>query len=443
MKKYLIVGANAAGLSAAVRIRKQHKDASITVLEKSEVISFGACGIPYYIGGEFDDLDRMSAREYSDFVKLGIEIKLNHTVIAVDTDQKRVKAIDAAGSESDFEFEMLLLASGASPIKPTIEGIDLPNCFTMHSQADAINIKKALNTTDKVAIIGGGFIGIEAAEAFKLQGKFVTLIEYSPNLLARTFDPEITDLLTQELKNSGVEVLTEHKVLKIAKSGPYLKVITDKVAIEVDTVILAVGFKPNTDFLSNTDITLNEQGAILINEYCQTTAPNIYAAGDCAIVPHRISKNSYIPLATTANKLGRLAGENMSGNQKAFIGTLGASGIRVFSLEAGRVGITEKDAKNANLDYATVFIKDKNRTDYVLPQTDIVIKLIYHKITKKLLGGQICGSYEGGAIGRVNALSVAIYSGITVEELGSMDFVYAPPFARTWDALNIAGNVAK
>lgn len=443
MQQFLIVGANAAGLSAAVRIRKQHKDASIIVLEKSEVISFGACGIPYYIGGEFDDIDRMSARGYDDFVKLGIEIKLNHTVIGLDTIQKRVMAQDKENLVVNYAYDVLLLASGASPIKPPIEGIDLPNCFTMHSKDDAKTIKTALKTIDKVAIIGGGFIGIEAAEAFKMQGKSVSLIEYGSNLLARTFDTEITDLLKTELQSHDIDVFTDHKVTKIAKSGPYLKVMTDKSTIEVDAVIIAAGFKPNTGYLTGSDIKLNAQGAIIIDEYCQTNIANVFAAGDCATVVHRISGESYIPLATTANKLGRLAGENMSGSHKAFIGTLGASGIRVCSLEAGRVGITEQDAKQAQLDYGTVLIKDKNRTDYVLPQTEIVIKLIYDKHNRTLLGGQICGAYQGGAIGRVNALGVAIYAGLTVEELGNMDFVYAPPFARTWDALNIAGNVAK
>lgn len=444
MQKFLIIGANAAGLSAAVRIRKQYKSASIIVLEKSQVVSFGACGIPYYVGGEFNDIDRMTARSYEDFLASGIEIKLQHEVVKLDDDAQQVvaKNLDHQ-TETVYEYDVLLIASGASARKPSIDGINLPNCFTMHSRSDAEKIKLALNGSEKVAIIGGGFIGVEAAEAFIMQGKQVTIIEHNDNILSKTFDTEITTLLKNELTRHQVRLLNGKQVQKISQSGPYLNVVMDDASIEVDIVIIAAGFIPNTHFLKESNVKLNEQGAIVIDEFCQTNVANIFAAGDCATVPHRISGDKFIPLATTANKLGRLAGENMSGASKAFIGTLGASGIRVFELEAGRVGITENEAQALNLAYKTVFIKDKNRTDYVLPQTEIVIKLVYDAKTRHILGGQVCGSYQGGAIGRVNALGVAIYAKLTVDELGQMDFVYAPPFARTWDALNIAGNVAK
>ncbi len=306
-------------------------------------------------------------------------------------------------------------------------------------------IKNKLNQVQNIVIIGAGFIGLEAAEAFRHLGKNVTVIESSERILARTFDSEITELLEAELVKHHVYLAKEEQVVEISGNNQTVqKIITNKQEYPADMVILAAGFKPNTEFLVNSQLALSPQKAIIIDQHCQTNLPDIYAAGDCATVHHRILGDQYIPLATTANKLGRLAGETMSGKPQQFIGTLGSSGIRLFGMEAGRTGITENEAKESMIDYSTVFIKDKNHTDYVpSSQTDLWVKLIYEKNTRKILGAQACGTYQRGTIHRVDALAVAIYSGLTVEELGYMDFIYAPPFARTWDVLNIAGNVAK
>lgn len=443
---YLILGANAAGLSAAVRILKFDKSAKVTVLEKSDVVSFGSCGIPYYVAGEFTDITQMTARQYDDFIKLDIEIKLKHEAVAIDTTQKKVTSYDATTAKTaDFVYDKLLIAVGASPTKPQIDGLSAQNVMAMHSRYDAENIVNALPDVKNVVIIGGGFIGVEAAEAFVHQGKKVTLVEFAPRILNKTFDEQITSLLQQELINKGVNLRLDEAVSEIVQDeqGHVTQVVTNKDRYLADLVIVATGFKPNTAFLQQSGINLTPQGAIIIDNACQTNIADVYAAGDCATVEHRILGNTFIPLATTANKLGRLVGEVMAGQNSRFIGTLGSSGIRIFDFEAGRTGITEQDAKQHKIDYAVVFIKDKNHTDYVQPQTDIWVKLIYDKSSRVLLGGQLCGAYLGGSVHRTDALAVAIYAGLTVEELGFMDFIYAPPFARTWDALNIAGNVAK
>lgn len=442
---YLILGANAAGLSAAVRIIKFDKTAKVTVLEKSDVVSFGSCGIPYYVAGEFTDIEQMTARSYQDFIKLGIDIKLKHQATALDAGNKTVTCCDLATSKQiDFTYDKLLVAVGASPIKPKIEGLETNNVMTMHSRYDAQAIVEKLPHVEHVVIIGGGFIGIEAAEAFVHKGKKTTVIEFAPRILAKTFDEQITELLEQRLVAHGVDLKLSESVSEIrSHEGKVTHVVTSKGTYRADLVILATGFRPNTQFLAQSGITITEQGAIVIDDRCQTNVTDIYAAGDCATVKHRLSGNVFIPLATTANKLGRLVGEVMTGQASTFIGTLGSSGIRVFDFEAGRTGITEADARQANIDYSVVFVKDKNHTNYVPTQSDIWIKLIYDKASRIILGGQICGAYLGGSVHRTDALAVAIYAGLTVDELGFMDFIYAPPFARTWDALNIVGNVAK
>ncbi len=440
---YLILGANAAGLSAAMRIIKADKQARITVLEKGTVVSFGACGIPYYVGGEFDDIETMTSKPLEELLELGIDIRLQHSATALDPQTKQVTALNSLTNQSiSLSYDKLLIAVGAAPQQLAIPGIGLAH--SMHSKADALALRALLPQVQKVVIIGGGFIGVEAAEALIGQGKQLTLIEYAPRILARTFDAEITAHLENALQRHGVDLQLHQQVCEITGTqGRVTAVATEVASYPADLVIAATGFKPNTAFLADSGIRLSREGAILINDQCQTSLADVYAAGDCATVPHRISGDEYIPLATTANKLGRIAGEVMSGKASRFIGTLGSSGIRAFDMEAGRTGITEQQARDRGLNYATVFIQDMNRTDYIPGQTPLWVKLIVDKSSRRLLGGQLCGSYGGGAVHRVDALAVAIYSGLTVDELGYMDFVYAPPFARTWDALNIAGNVAK
>ena len=442
---YVILGANAAGLSAAVRILKYDAHARITVLEKSDVVSFGSCGIPYYIGGEFTNIDLMTARSLADFIKQGIDLRIFHEVRSVDSDSKTVTAHDISmNQDCTFEYDQLLIAVGASPIIPHIENAGIKNTFTMHSRQDAQQILDALPLVERVVIIGAGFIGVEAAEAFSLKNKQVTLIELGDSVLAKTFDTEMTVLIEETLLKHDINLRLNERVLRLsAEMGCVSAVITDQGAYPADLVIFATGFRPNTQFLQDTGLVFSKEGAIVIDDQCQTNLAHVFAAGDCATVYHRISGTAYIPLATTANKLGRIAGEVMAGQATRFIGTLGSSGIRVFDQEAGRTGITEHEAQALKLDYKTVFIKDKNHTDYVDKQTDMWVKLIYDTQTRQLLGGQVLGAYLGGAVHRVDALAVAIHSQMTVETLGFLDFIYAPPFARTWEILNVAGNVAK
>lgn len=417
MTHYLILGGNAAGMSAAVRIAKLDKQAKITVLEKSDVVSFGSCGIPYFIAGEFDDINQLTARPIEEFEKIGIDIRQFHTVTGIDPANKRI----TANQDIFFDYDKLLIATGASPIIPPIKGIAAgiaaKKCHTMHSRQDAVALLKLLPKCQDIVIIGAGFIGVEAAEAFSEHKKNVIIIESLDRALARSYDADITKLIESTMQRNGVRVQLGEKVLEVANV-----VQTDKGVYPADLVLIATGFKPNTEF--NTNLKLSKEGAIVIDDQCRTNLPDIYAAGDCATVSHKVSGDTFIPLATTANKLGRIAGEVMAGkNNHRFIGTLGSSGIRVFDMEAGRTGITEVEAKKLGIHVDTVFIKDKNHADSVAGQTDIWVKLIFDCDTRKILGGQIFGSYRGGAVHRVNALAIAIYSGLTVEELGFMDFI--------------------
>lgn len=442
--KIVIIGGVAAGMSAAAKAKRVAKDAQITVYEKTDIVSFGACGLPYFVGDFFDNPNMMIAREADKFRETGIEVKTRHEVISVDPKSK-VITVRNLESEEIFKdnYDKLMIATGASAIIPPIENIELDNVFTLKSMKDGKNLKKAaLKSENKnVIVIGAGYIGIETVEAMKNLGKEVRLIQLDSRVLPDSFDREITDLMEKELVEQGVSLHLSEAVKAFKGTGKIKQVVTDSGVYPADIVVIATGVKPNTEFLAGTGITM-KKGAIIIDEYGKTNIEDIYAAGDCATVYHMVKEeNVYIPLATTANKIGRIVGENLGGLNNKFPGTLGSACVKVMELEAGRTGISEADAIEKGINYKTVFISDKNQTGYYPGQESIHVKLIYNSSTKVILGGQIIG--KKGAVLRVDVLAAAIYNKMTTEQLGMLDLCYAPPFARTWDVLNVVGNVAK
>ncbi len=440
---YLIIGGNATGMSAASRLRKNDPDAVITVIEKGDLVSFGACGLPYFIGEEFTHASDMIARSFDAFKRMKIDILLHHEAVKLDHEAKSVTVKDLAKDEEKiFKYDKLLVSTGAVPIIPPFPNVDLKGIRTLTKMHDGIAMKEALRHASKIVIIGAGFIGIETAEAMIHHNKQVTIIEKESRAVGKVFDAEITEHLEKAIKKSGVKLKLNESVTEFRGKDVIQKVVTDKGTYNADLVLLSVGFSPATKWCRDTGIEMLPNGAIVIDEYGRTSLPDVYSGGDCAGVLNAVSgKLDYIPLATTANKLGRLIGDNMIKDSTPFQGTLGSSGLRFCTLQAGRTGLSEGDAERLGIDYSTNFIQDFNHTSYVANQTPLYIKLIYEKHTRVLLGGQICG--EQDAVLRVDVLAAAIFKKMTVDELGMMDFIYAPPFARTWDALNIAGNTSK
>lgn len=442
--KIIIIGAVAAGMSAAAKARRLDKNAEIIVYEKTDVVSFGACGLPYFVGNYFENKDEMIARSADKIIESGIDLKLFHEVIDVDFDKKEVvvKNINT-GDIFRNNYDKLMIATGASAKLLDINGINLKNIFTLKSLEDGVLLKEQIlkNENKNIVILGAGFIGIEMAHAAHKLGKNVTIIQLNDRILQDTFDKEITDLLEEELLDKGINLKLSETVVEFKGTEKIEEVVTDKSTYKADIVVVAIGINPNTKFLENKNLNM-DKGAIIVDQFGMTNIEDVYAAGDCATIFNLVKQeNTYTPLATGANKLGRVVGENLCGKNTKYIGSLGSSCIQVIDMEAGRTGITEKEASDLNLDYKTIFIKDKNQTSYYSGQEDIFVKLIYDKNTKVILGGQIVG--KKGAVLRVDVLASAIYNKMTTEELAMLDLCYAPPFARTWDVLNIAGNVAK
>ncbi|MCX8663287.1 CoA-disulfide reductase [Gilliamella sp. B2911] len=440
--KIIIIGAQAAGASAAAKAKRRDPNATICIYEKSDIVSFGACGLPYFIGNHFGDENEMISRTPEQFAKDGIEIKTLHEVIAIDPNLKKVTVKDIKNNNCfDDDYDKLLIAVGAIPIIPPLENRQLENIFTLRDMYDGLAIKKALNQNSNVVVIGAGYIGLEITESLVKLNKNVKLIQLDDRVLTDAFDPELTEIIEENLKQH-CDLHLQEQVQGFEGEQKVTHVITDKAKYPADIVIIATGVKPNSEVYKHLNIETLSNGAIVADNYGQTNIADIYAAGDCVALHHRVSQSmTYIPLATGANKLGKIVGDNLAGGNNQFPGTLGTSALRVFDIEAGRTGLTEQQAIKAGIPYKTVVVKDKNHSNYVEGQTSVTAKLIYHAETRILLGGQIAGG--SGAVLRTNSLATAIWANMKIDELAMMDFLYAPPFSRPWDILNIAGGIAK
>lgn len=443
--KVIIIGGVAAGMSAAAKFKRLSPKDEVIVYEKGDIVSFGACGLPYYVGGFFDDSREMIARTPEEFRESGVEIYTKHEVIDVDFLNKKIKVKNLTTNEIlENSYDKLMIASGARAIIPPIKNIDLENVVTLKSMDDGNKLKElmAIDEYKRVTIIGAGFIGLEAVEAAKHMGKEVTVIQLQDRVLQEVFDKDITDILEEELRDKGVNLLLSETVVELIGEEKVSKVKTDKREIEADIVIFATGVRPNTDFLKADYIKMIRNGAIVVDSYGRTSVEDVYAAGDCATINNLITgKESYVPLATGANKLGRIVGENLAGKNNSFQGSMASSCIKVMDMEAARTGLSEKEVKDLGFEYKTKFITDMNQTSYYPGRERIYVKLIYDAHTKVIYGGQVAGYKD--AVQRCNVLAACIYAKMTTDQLGMLDLCYSPPFSRTWDVLNVAGNVSK
>lgn len=442
--KLLVIGGVAAGMSAASKLKRIHKDAQIVVYEKGRFLSYGACGLPYYVSGENDDFTKMIARTKEQFEEMGMEIFLQHEVVKVVPEKKQVMIKDLVKNKLFIDtYDKLMVATGTIPIVPPFPGVGLKNIYGLKTLEDGIRLKEVTERSEiqDIVIVGGGYIGIEVVEAMIKQGKRVRVIELSDRIL-KTFDQELTDLAQEELVKHGVELNLIEKVEAFIGTEQVEAVQTDKGTYRADLVLLSIGVKPATKFLKGSGIALSENGAVIVDREMRTNIQDVYSAGDCAQVYHKVmEENTYIPLGTNANKCGRIAGSNIAGQHNKYVGTLGSAAIKVCDLELGRTGLSEEEAKKLAIDYTTVFVKSADHPGYYPNQTPIWIKLICEKRSRKILGAQAIGNK--GAVLRIDIFAVAIHNQMTADELGMTDLVYAPPFAGVWDAVHIACNAVK
>jgi NADPH-dependent 2,4-dienoyl-CoA reductase/sulfur reductase-like enzyme len=453
--RILIIGGVAAGMSAAARAKRTDGAAEVVVYDKRDIVSFGACGLPYFVGGHFDEESRMIARSPAQLAQAGIDVRIGHEVLEIRPAEKTILARNGRGEIFEDRWDRLMIASGANPVLPPVANLNLGNVFTLTTLADGRRLRAALDDPScrEVAVIGAGFIGLETVEALHRRGKSVRLFQLDDRVLPDAFDREATEAIEAELRASGIELHLAETVTELRQrasreyGGPEGRdrvgsVVTASGEYPADAVVVAAGVRPATAFAREIGLAMLPNGAIIVDRRGRTNLPDIFAAGDCAAIPHIVLRTPvYAPLATGANKLGRVVGYNLAGKPSEYPGTLASACIKVLGIEAGRTGASEREAEKAGLPFATTFIKDKDHADYFPPRHDIGVKLVWDPATRRLLGGQVFGGQ--GAVLRTDVLAAAIAGGLTVDQLGFLDLCYAPPFARTWDALNVAGNAAK
>lgn len=445
--KTVIIGGVAAGMSAASKLKRLLKEeAEIVVYEKGGEVSYGACGIPFYISDHIKQGKDLIARTAEEFAQSGIPVKTFHEVTAVDTDKKTVTVTDLhTGRSFEDTYDKLVIGSGAGVrhFPPFDKSYD--NLFEIRDVADGTRIKQALQDEGQknVVITGAGFIGLEVSESCKKYGKNVTVIELADHVLS-AFDPEVSQALEEELERGKVAVRTKTRVTElISRDNRIEKVVveTDGVREELpaDIVINSAGIAPATSFIQNIEKAKN--GAIYVNERMETSIPDVYAAGDCSIMRSAVTgEYTYAPLGTNANKQGRIIGDILGGAEPKPFKLIGSSALRLFGMDAAKTGISEKEAKALGLSYKAHTITGNSYASYYGSEK-LNIKVIYDAETRKLLGAQAYG--QGIVVPRVNYYAIAIYSGLTVDEMGFMDLCYSPPFSGVWDAALIASNTAK
>jgi NADPH-dependent 2,4-dienoyl-CoA reductase/sulfur reductase-like enzyme len=439
----LVVGGVAAGMSAASQIRRRSSKTRVTVFERGDYISYGACGMPYNIEDperDIEDLVVLTAEHARE--KRGIDLRLRHEAKALDVDRGFLTVVDLdSGAEAEEPFDALVIATGARAIRLPLDGFDLPGVRVLRDLPDGAAIKNALKEGPRSAVVvGAGYIGMEMAHVLTERGLSVTVLEKLPQLLPGWHE-ETVAVVEETLNDRGVAFRTGITVegAEAGSSGRVAAVITDDGLFEADLVLVAAGVRPNAELAKNGGLRLGDTGAIWVNQQQQTSHEAVWSAGDCAEAYHRVlRRNAWIPLGTTANKQGRIAGANVLGSGQRFPGIVGTAGFVVFDLEVARSGLGEVEAKREGFDPVAVTIRQRSRAHGYPGGVPIQVHLVADRETGLLLGGELAGR-EGAAL-RSNTLATALAAHMTVADLQSLDLVYAPPFASVWDPVLVAAN---
>lgn len=429
--KVLVLGGVAAGTKIAAKLMREDRANEVTVLNKGRNISYAGCGLPYYVGHVMENKEELIVNTPLKYEKLtGVKVLTEMEAVKVEPNQKKVSAIDLkTGETKDFSYDKLVIAVGASPVKPPVEGCDLENVFFMRTPEDAIRLRTLIDggSIKKAVVVGAGYIGLEIAENLKTIGVRPFVLDMAPQILAPGFDKEMADYAEGKLSESGIPVVTGVTVTAIEGNGKVEKVLTSKKAYKADLVVLSAGIRPNTAFLNDTGLEM-VKGTILTNEYGETNLPDIYAAGDCAMVHNAITgKPAWSPMGSTANIAGRIIAQNMMGAKISYRGTLGTAVCKLPGINVGRTGLTEVQAKEEGFDPVSVVTIVDEKAHYYPGAGLLAVKMIADKSTERLLGVQVVGN---GAVDKIVDIAVTgIMLKGTLTQLSDLDFAYAPPFS--------------
>lgn len=438
MEKIVIIGGVAAGTKIAAKSRRLKPDAQINIYTDDTHVSYSACGLPFFIEGNFDNEGMLIARDVEEFEKDNIHIHLLNKVTKILPEKKQIIVFDMEKNhEFIVDYDKLAITTGARPSIPPIKNVNLKNVFTLRTIEDGVNIKEKVLKSKQAVIVGGGYIGIELLEAFVKQDLQVKMIEFAPRIMP-IFDDDISDLIKGyifECDGSNIEIITSDSVVEILGEDNVTGVKTKNgLTLDADLVIIATGVKPNVEIAVDAGIEIGETGSIKVNKKMQTNIPDIYAAGDCVEKIHMVSGTPvWVPLGSTASKEGRCAAMNICGEEDLFDGILGSAVTRYFGLTMSITGLTEKQAEKLGYEPVSIIVTKEDKVGYMPEAKNITIKLIADKKTRRLLGAQAIGC--GDADKRVNVVASTLVSPVTVDEFMSADLTYAPPFSPSIDPL--------
>lgn len=444
MNKVVVVGGDAAGMSAAAQASRGKEPTQLLVFEKTGYASVAAAGLPYFISGEVNDSEGLIARTPEQHRANGIDLRVNHEVVSIDADTRTVEVRDIdRGVTFTESFDQLVLAMGASPIRPSWEGAGAAGVFVVRSipDAEAINQLITEHSPRRAVVIGAGYIGVEMAEAFIECGLEVTVVERLDTPMA-SLDPDMGKRVAGALDQLGVELRLGVSVegFEVAPDGRVSAVVVDRESVAADLVVLALGVRPNVELLTGSPVAVGATGAIATDARMSTNVDGIWAAGDCAESLHRVSgQPTWVTLGTHANKHGRVVGLNVSGTHARFPGVIGTAVTKIGSTEAGLTGLNSAAAVRAGFDVVARAIESETRADYYPGSAPIAVKIIAERSTGRMLGGQIVGG--PGSAKRIDAIAVAVWNEMTVEEFSQLDLGYAPPLSPVWDPTLIAARI--
>lgn len=435
-----VIGCTHAGTAAITGMAKQYPDAQITVFERNDNISFLSCGIALHVGGVVKDSKGLFYSSPEKMEELGVNMKVRHDVLGVDTDAKTLRAKNLqTGEEFIHSYDKLIVTTGSWPIIPQLEGIDLENVVLCKNYNHAQAIIQKARLARRIAVIGAGYIGIELVEAFEMLGKNVTLIDNMDRVLYKYLDREFTDVAERAFADQGVKLALGETVTSFQGNakGEVRAVVTNNGVHDADMVVLCMGFRPNTELLKG-QVDMLPNGAIIVDEYMRTSKPDVFAAGDsCAVKYNPTGEHAYIPLATNAVRMGTLVARNLVEPTVKYLGTQGTSGIKIYEYNIASTGMTETAALAAGLNVKNVTIIDNDKPEFMPTYEKVTLKVVYEADTGKILGAQLMSKID--LTQSINTLSVCIQNGMTMDELSFVDFFFQPHYNKPWNLLNQAG----
>lgn len=438
--KVIIVGCTHSGTAAVKTMIKNDTNIQVSIYEKNDNVSFLSCGIALYIGGVVKDKKGLFYSNAEELSAMGAQVFLKHEVVNIDLDKKEV-LVKNLNTQKEFidSFDKLVMSTGSWPVIPKLEGINSKNLLLSKNFEHANNIIAYAKKIKKITVIGAGYIGVELAEAFSKQGKEVTLVDIEKRIMPKYLDQEFTNLAEEAFRKNNVCLALGQKVINFKFQNDLIThVQTDQEIFETEMVIMCISFVPNTQLLRD-KLETSANDAFIVNEFLQTSHPDVYACGDCTNIYYNPTKNyKYIPLATNAVRMGTIIGLNIIGKKpKKYFGTQGTSGIKIYNFSISSTGLTEYAAQLLGINFDSVFIKDANRPEFMPKFESAILKIVYEKDSQRILGGQILSTAD--LTEKMNTLSVCIQKGMTMEELAFIDFFFHPYFNKPWNLLNLAG----